>query len=57
MIKTKYIRPPVPTTRWDWMAYVEDNEGGPTGYGPTETEALRALCEQLALKLAELEEA
>ena len=47
-IVTEYIRPPVPTTRWDWMAHIKGDEEGPTGYGPTEAEALRDLAEQLA---------
>jgi hypothetical protein len=55
MIKTEYIAPPVPTKAYDWVAYVDDQEDGTgtgqatTAYGPTECEALRALCEQLAL--------
>jgi hypothetical protein len=48
-IVTEYVCPPIPTTMFDWMAYVEGEEEGPTGRGPTETEALRDLCEQLAL--------
>jgi hypothetical protein len=41
---------------YDWMAYLKADEGeanGPTGRGPTECEALRDLCEQLAELLAE----
>jgi hypothetical protein len=34
---------------YDWMAYVSGEEDGPTGRGPTECEALRDLCEQLAV--------
>jgi len=55
LIRTEYIAPPVPSTSHDWMAYVIDQEDGTgtgqqsTGYGPTECEALRALCEQLAV--------
>jgi hypothetical protein len=50
VIVTQYVRPPVPTNKWDWMAYIEGDEeaSGPTGRGPTEAEALRDLCEQLA---------
>jgi hypothetical protein len=53
IIKTEWIRPPVPTTAYDWMAYVDGQEDGTgsgqatTGYGPSEVEALRNLCEQL----------
>lgn len=45
---TEYIRPPVPSTKYDWMAYIEGEEENLTGYGPTEAEALRNLAEQLA---------
>lgn len=45
---TEYVRPPVPTTQYDWIAYIdEDEETGPYGRGPTEVEALVSLCEQL----------
>ena len=48
-IGTEYIRPPVPSTQYDWMAYVEGEEDCmPEGYGPTEAAALRNLAEQLA---------
>lgn len=53
MIVTEYVRPPIPTTMFDWVAYVEGDEEGPTGRGPSEAEALRDLCEQLALALYE----
>lgn len=55
LIVTQYVAPPVPTREWDWMAHVDgDDEGlGPTGRGPTECEALRDLCEQLALMVYE----
>lgn len=58
MIVTHCINPPVPTRQWDWVAYIEGEEeaNGPTGSGPTEAEALRDLCEQLAdLEAAERE--
>jgi hypothetical protein len=52
LIRTEYIAPPVPTTMFDWMAYIDGEEDGTgnalTGRGPTETEALRDLAEQLA---------
>ena len=53
MIVTQYVAPPVPTTMWDWMAHIEGDEEGPTGRGPTECDALRDLCEQLALIVCE----
>jgi hypothetical protein len=46
-IVTEYIRPPIPTCSHDWMAHIEDDEDGPTGYGPSEAEALRNLAELL----------
>jgi len=55
MIVTQFVCPPVPTRQWDWVAFVKGDEeaDGPTGRGPTETEALRDLCEQLAQLVAE----
>lgn len=48
-VATEYIRPPVPSTQYDWMASVEGEEDSmPIGRGPTEAEALRNLAEQLA---------
>jgi hypothetical protein len=49
-IITERVNPPIPTTMYDWMAYIEgEDEDSPTGRGPTETEALRDLASQLAL--------
>lgn len=50
LIRTEPVFPPIPTTRFDWMAFLADDEEGnyPTGRGATEAEALRDLCEQLA---------
>ena len=46
---TEHIRPPVPSTQYDWAAHVEgEEESGPAGRGPTEVAALRDLAEQLA---------
>ena len=51
-VTTEYIRPPVPSTQYDWMACVEGEEDSlPIGRGPTEAEALRDLAEQLADRL------
>ena len=48
MLRTEYVRPPIPTNRFDWMAFIDgDEEEGPTGRGPTELEAVKDLCEQL----------
>ena len=54
MIVTEYIYPPIPDRRWDWMAHVDGDEEL-TGYGSTETEALRDLCEQLVMRQDELQ--
>ena len=51
LIVTEYVAPPVPTRQWDWIAHIRGDEDGPTGRGPTECEALRDLCEQLAMML------
>lgn len=53
LIETQRVDPPIPTRMFDWMAYISGDEDGPTGRGPTECEALRDLCEQLALQLRE----
>ena len=48
-IITEWIKPPVHSNKYDWVAYIEDQEeSGIKGYGPTELEAVRDLAEQLA---------
>jgi hypothetical protein len=47
-IVTEHIFPPIPLRTHDWMAYVEGDEEGLTGRGPTEAEALRDLASQQA---------
>jgi len=45
-IITNYIKPPIPTTRYDWEAYYEgDEESGIIGYGKTKEEAIKELKE------------
>ena len=55
LIVTECVRPPIPTTMFDWVAYIRGDEEcqQPCGRGPTEAEALRDLCEQLALQVME----
>lgn len=43
---TDYVAPPIPTTMYDWVAYM-DGDPETCGRGQTETEALRSLCERL----------
>ena len=53
-VATEYVRPPVPTSQYDWAAMVQGEEDSlPIGRGPTEAEALRDLAEQLAVQLLE----
>ena len=48
-IITEWTKPPVHSNKYDWVAYVEDQEEiWIKGYGPTELEAVRDLAEQLA---------
>lgn len=45
-VVTEYVAPSIPTTMYDWVAYIE-GEPETCGRGQTETEALRELCEKL----------
>jgi hypothetical protein len=51
LIVTECVLPLFPTFQSEWVAYIRDNEDGPTGRGPTEAESLRDLCDQLARML------
>ena len=47
-IRTSYERPPIPTTRFDWCAWMDDtDETGPFGYGRTREEAVDDLERQI----------
>lgn len=48
LIVTRHVFPPTPVRDHDWSATISGEEDAPIGRGPTETEALRDLCEQLA---------
>lgn len=46
-IITRHVCPPIPTSRFDWMAHYEGEEGEciAVGHGPTEAEAIAELRE------------
>lgn len=44
-ILTAYTHPPIPDRRWDWAAWVEDEEETLCVRGPTEQAAIEALNE------------
>lgn len=46
-ITTQHIFPPIPIRTHDWMAYFDDRDEGPTGFGATEPEAIADLKEQM----------
>jgi hypothetical protein len=49
MVITEYVAPPVPSNIYDWLAYMDgQDEDGPHGRGPSELEAVKDLCNQLA---------
>lgn len=45
--------PPTPVRGYDWHAYIDGQEEGPTGYGFTELEAVTELAERLYAMLAQ----
>ena len=45
-IITQHIFPPIPDRSHDWMAFFDDRDEGPTGFGTTEAEAIADLKEQ-----------
>lgn len=48
-IRTEYWRKPIPTTRCDWIATEQEYDlGSPSGYGPTEADAITELLNQVA---------
>lgn len=47
--KTAYWAKPIPTSKFDWTAWIDgEEEAGPYGYGPTEAEAIADLKVELA---------
>lgn len=44
---TRHEPPPIPVRNYDWHAYIDGQEEGPTGYGETELEAVTELAEGL----------
>ena len=45
--RTTNTRPPIPTTAFDWSAWIDGREEWLTGHGPTEDDALRDLLTQI----------
>jgi hypothetical protein len=45
--KTSHDRPPVPSTAFDWSAWIDGREEWKTGRGPTEAAAIRDLLEEI----------
>ena len=45
-IKTEFVYPPIPIRCFDWCAWFDGQEEGPTGKGETEAEAIENLLEQ-----------
>ena len=41
-IVTEHVYPPIPIRRFDWAAHYDDPEG-PSGWGPTEADAIADL--------------
>lgn len=44
-IVTHHLRPPIPISRFDWVAYRDGSESGPRGHGTTRQEAIADLLE------------
>jgi hypothetical protein len=45
--ETANDRPPIPTTGWDWSAWIDGSEDGKVGRGATEDHAMRDLLQQI----------
>lgn len=58
-IITRYVPPPIPSRKWDWIATANNYElpEHPVGVGFTEGEAVMDLYEQIAEREADAEEA
>jgi hypothetical protein len=49
-IITRYDPPPIPTTKFDWVAVDDNYDGGdPVGHGATEQEAIEDLLNQFKI--------
>jgi len=47
-IHTEFVKPPIPTTAFDWCAILDGYEpGDPSGAGSTEIEAIADLLQQI----------
>jgi hypothetical protein len=53
VIQTTHVKPPIGTRNYDWSAVLDDYDGAedagdqPSGWGPTEAEAIADLLEQI----------
>ena len=47
-VQTENVYPPIPIRGYDWMAYLDGHEEGPSGWGETEQQAIASLEESLA---------
>lgn len=52
-IITQHIFPPIPDRSHDWAAYVDGEEEGFTGFGPTEADSIADLKSQIDEDFAE----
>lgn len=49
-VRTEFVYPPIPPRQFDWSAVDDDTydgEGCPIGWGKTEQEAIKDLCDQV----------
>ena len=46
-VRTQCVCPPIPLRHFDWCAWVDGEEEGPVGWGPTEDIALEDLADKM----------
>lgn len=47
-VRTAYVRPPIPTKKFDWTAWFDGHEEATSAYGETEEQAIDQLLEDAA---------